>query len=331
MTSAAKNTVRHTTEYEMLRMALDGDSQAANKFLKYLSSSNPHLCQIMQETIHDLDDARIWPSLLCCLATHRWNDHLDCDRRSESTASARIDQSIIEVFALDETEWEGPMKKETLHRALDNPESRVRYAAAYLLGIRGDLRAIPVLAETVESGIKVWQLRAVRALAILKDELCGPPLLKMLIADRGELHREATRALHSLGEMAKSSWLDVLDHPDNHIRWHAARALGDIGDARSSMILAEGLMDENYSVRWATADVLAHMGAGAVQATLKVISRHKLKEPTRQAAYHALHGIVSRKVQVRIKPLLDALRGPAASVEAPAIAQRLLMEWEKVE
>ena len=31
----------------------------------------------------------------------------------------------------------------------------------------------------------------------------------------------------------------------------------------------------------------------------------------------------------RLKPLLDAMRGPASGVEAPMVAQRLLEEWER--
>jgi len=328
MISTNEMTVRHTFESEILRNALNGDMQAASKSLKYLSSANPHLCQIMQETIHDLGDARIWHSLLRCLALHRWNDHLDCIRRSHPNASERIDQSIIEVFTRDETEWEGLVKDDFLLKALNDPEPRIRQSVAYLLGLRGDLRAVPVLAETLENGSKEWQLHAVRALSLLKDELCGAPLLKLLITDRGELHREAGRALRGLGDLAKSAWLEALNHPDSHIRWHAARGLGEIGDAKYAMILAEGLRDENYAVRWATADVLARLGAQAIPATLTMITHHKLDEPLRQAAYHALHGITSQKTGKHLKPLLNALQSFIHGVEAQAIAQRLLMEWE---
>ena len=110
MTDAVKPTMRHSTESEILRRALDGNAQAADKFLKYLSSANPHLNQIMHDAIHDLDDPRIWQYLLYSLALHSWNDHVDCDRRSDSSASERIDQALIKVFTIDETDWEKPLK-----------------------------------------------------------------------------------------------------------------------------------------------------------------------------------------------------------------------------
>jgi HEAT repeat protein len=329
MTAIDKPTVRHTAETGKLKRALEDDAQAANGALKFLSSRNPFLRQIMQETIHDMGDPRIWDKLLRSLAFHRWDDHVDCERRADPEASERIDQSVTEVFILDESEWEKHTKEATLLEALNSPESQLRQAAAYLLGLRCDPQAIHVLEETIEKGYMIWKLRAIRALAALKDERCGLPLIKALVMDRDELHREARLALKILGPLAKLAWLEALDHPDSHIRWHAARGLGEIGDASAALVLAEGLYDENRLVRWATADVLAHLGEPAVPAILTALSRHELDEPFRQAAYHALHGITSRQVRERIKPLLDALSAPAADVSAPTIAQRLLMEWKE--
>jgi HEAT repeat protein len=331
MTATAVPTVRHPFESEMITSSLNGDIRAVHRFLKYLGSAYPQLCQIIQETIHDLDDARIWRNLLCCLALHRWNETLYCDWHSVSSTSERIDDSIIEVFVKDETTWEKSIKENVLQNNLDNPELEIRQAAAYLLGLRGDHRVIPVLAEILENGTKEWQLRAVKALAVLKDERCAQPLLKLLITGRGELHREAGRALWSLGELAKSSWLEALKHHDSHIRWHAARGLGEIGDQRHAMILAEGLYDTSYAVRWATADVLAHLGSQAVPAILTILSRYEINESFRQAAYHALHGISSSKAQESLKPLMDAMRDFASNIEIPMIAQRLLAEWPREE
>jgi HEAT repeat protein len=174
-----------------------------------------------------------------------------------------------------------------------------------------------------------WQLRVIRALGAQKDSRCAAPLLKLLVEGEPELHRQAGRSLMNLGEAARGTWLSVLDHPDSHIRWHAARGLGQIGAMQSAPILAEGLRDEEFVVRWASADVLAQLGEAAVPATLAMLTRHELEGQFRQAAIHALHGVRSQRVQERLKPLLDALRGLNAGVEAPMLAQRLLAEWER--
>ncbi|MEN8173571.1 MAG: HEAT repeat domain-containing protein [Chloroflexota bacterium] len=331
MNTTTKIKIRHPAEAKMLMDALDGNNQAANEVLIYLSSTNPNLRQIMQITIHDLNDDRIWGNLLKCLAIQQWNNQLDCERRTDSDSSERIDNAIIEVLTGDKNEDEKGVKEAVLLKSLESSEPKIRQAAAVILGMRGDPIALSGLDEIIETGTKTWKLRAINALADLRDEHCGKILAKIFIAGGGELHREAGLALRSLGVLAESTWVVLLDHPDSHIRWHAARGLSETGDARTANVLAEGLLDENYAVRWATSDVLAHMGASGVQATLAILSRHRMNEPMRQAAFHALHGIASRKVQKRIKPLVDALRGSAASIEAPVIAQRLLMEWDKVE
>ncbi len=320
---------RHIIESDLLKSALGGNEKSANKAFIYLSSTNPHLCKIMQEAIHDLAEPQIWSKLLTSLALHLWDDHLDCERRSDPSASLRIDQAIIEVFLEDRNGWEKPLKEKILQNALADPRSKIRYAAAYLLGLRGDHQSIPFLAEAIDDHYTEWKLRAVKALASLKDAQCGPPLLKMLIEDQGELHREASRALHSLGKLARSTWQEALDHPDSHIRWHAARALGEMGDTSLALTIAEGLRDDDFVVRWATSDVLAKLGEEGIPATLTMLSRYPLNEQFRRAAYHALHGVTSTQAQKQLKPLLDAMRGPAASVEAASIAQSLLLEWTK--
>jgi len=173
-------------------------------------------------------------------------------------------------------------------------------------------------------------MRAIKALSTLKDEKCASPLIKVLIMDRGKLHREARRALQNLGPLAESVWLEALNHPDSHIRWEAAHGLGQIGDARAAPTLVEGLFDESYVVRWITANVLARLGEQVIPATLSVLCSHEISEPFRQAAYHALHGCTSPRIREHIKPLLDALSGSDSKEPVSSVAQRLLVEWKKV-
>jgi HEAT repeat protein len=329
MNAETQTKLRHTAETEMVGRALKGQAQAADRLLASLSSLNPHLVQIMLETVHDLTDACLWEHLLRSLATHRWDGQRDCQRRSDPQASKRLDRSLIKAFTQDESEAERRVKEAVLGEALEDPEALVRTVAAYLLLLRGDLEAIPVLAETLESIPERWQLRVMRALGTQKDPRCGPPLLKLLVEGKPELHRQASWALMNLGEAAKPIWLAILDHPNAHIRWHAARGLGQIGALQSAPILAEGLRDPEYVVRWASADVLAQLGEAAVPATLAMLAYHELDGQFRQAAIHALHGVRSQRAQERLKPLLDALHGPNAGVEAPVLAQRLLTEWER--
>lgn len=330
MPNANERKLHQSDETEILHCALKGNLQAINKTLDCLSS--PYFCRTMQEAIHEMGDSRIWNHLLHLLGLGCWDGHeLRALENNDLKAYKRIDQSIVEVFIEDKNAWEKQVKEELLRNTLNmnNPEPLIRQAAAYLLGLRGEQQVIPVLEEIIETGSTEWRLRAVRALVVLNDKRCGPPLLKALIMDRGKLHREARRALQSLGTLAEPVWLAALNHPDTHIRWEAARGLGEIGDPRAALILAEGLLDESYAVRWASGDVLAQLGECAVPAILVVLRHQALSETSRQAASHTLHGITSPRVQKRIRPLLEVLNSGGDSDKVPAVARRLLMEWEK--
>jgi hypothetical protein len=329
MITPIKRNIRHTKQANLLMCAVNGDIQSINSTFAYLSSTNPGLCKMMQETIHDLGDDEVWCFLLRYFATHRTTNHQNCDRRSDREASKRIDQAIIEVFSNDVNVAEVSEKEFVLIKGLDNTEPMIRKAAAYLAGLRGNQEAIPILGDIIKNDTIDWQMRAVKALAAVDDQACVPPLVMALTIDREILHREARRALHHMGGKAKAAWMELLQHPDSHIRWEAARGLGEIGDASAAPILAEGMLDENYAVRWATADVLGSLGEDAVPATLTILCRFPITEASRQAAYHALHGIADSRVQERIKLLVEALRNPAANASVPVVAHRLLMAWGK--
>lgn len=319
--------IRHPAEARLLQKALDGDPQAANNTFQYLSSASPYLRQILIETLHDLVDERLWRHLLRCLALQHWDDLTECNRAANPEASLRIDQSITEAYTKDESKPEKVLKENILADGLKHSDERVRYAAAYVLGLRGNPIAIPGLEAAIRMGDQVWQLRAIHAISFIKSVESGKPLVQALAMDRDILHRAAQSALHELGQFAIPAWEEALNHANAHIRWHAARGLGEIGDTRCVDILAEGLYDENQPVRWATARVLAQIGPSAVPAILKGLCCHDLNELYRQAVYHALHAIVSHHAQEQLKPLLDALHGPAAGLEAPLIAQQILSEW----
>lgn len=320
--------LRHSSEFMLVRRTLEYDLNAVDQVLKKLGSTDFFQCKVLQETIHDLNDPLIWHYLLHYLALHRWDQQIFSSHFNDHFAAERIDQAILEVFTQDETMDEKPIKDAVLHEALVHPEDRLQYAAAYILGLRYDPRSIPILARIIDKGNRKWKLRAVKALSTLKDQECAQPLVKALTSDRGKLHREARRALQNLGSLAESAWLEVLNHPDNHIRWEAAHGLGQIGDSRAAPTLAEGLFDESYVVRWASANVLAKMGEKGVPATLSVLCNHEMDEPYRQAAYHALHEIKSLRVRKRIMLVLEALNDLTRKEQISCVVQNVLLDWE---
>ena len=322
-------TQRHPAEAQQVQLALAGDPLAIEKVITQLGSDNRWLQQIMLETLQDCADPLLWQQLLGCLALHHWDEHHDSGRRSDPQISERIDAAIRKLFVEDQADLPSTaVKLAVLHKNLREGECRIRSAAASLLGLRGEASGLAMLVETVHSGDVPCKLQAINALGKLKDERGGWALVEALACDDETLHWEASRALGELGEKALPALLDALKSPQPHVRWHAVRALGSIGDPRAAAGVAEALGDSDYSVRWAAADALVAIGLPAVPEILERLARYAPVDDTYQAAYHALHRLGAADVQRKLQPLLKALRGPAAPVEAPMLAYHLLQEWK---
>lgn len=333
----------HSSVQNMLLMAANGDIDAAAKVLGYLTASLYDLRQIMQNAIHECDDPHLWRCLLTYLAVGEWgvwdpfgDDETPRQRRLswKEPQSGAAAEAITQLYLLDRDAAEKNHKSLVLLRALHGP-APIRYAAACVLGLRGDPKPLDILEDMICGGgdpatavNEAWQLRAVDALAAIGDAACGPALLCALTSGRGPLHRAAARGLRKLGPASENVLLLALLHPDSHIRWHAARDLGQIGCTSGLDVLVEGLHDEHPAVRWATASALCGMEMAAVPFILREIVRQPLDENFRYSVYHALHGMNSSAVQERIRPLLAALRDPTAAYEAPIVAQKLLLEWK---
>lgn len=282
----------------------------------------------MQRAMHELSDPALWRHMLRCLAVHCWEDRQDTEYRASAEASQRIDQSIAEVFVEDEAPREAQDKECVLREALGESDRFVRYAAAYLLGLRKDAAVIPNLAQMVEEAPKSWQVRAVRALGAIGDERCAMPLIRALAMGKGALHSEARQALQKLGRLVEPAWQQALSSPEPRIRWQAARGLGDPRHVRSLEILAEGLLDSDPEVRWETSDALARLGDRAIPVTLEILRRGPASKPLRQAVYHVLSSVACRASRQQLAPLLEILCGPARGELVSEVAGRLLQAWE---
>jgi HEAT repeat protein len=283
----------------------------------------------MKETVQDSADPVLWQRLLGCLALHHWGEHLDSHRRADREASARIDAAITALFVEDaDGAASQAAKLQALRAGLVDAEYRIRQVAAIVLALRGDAEGIATVIEAVRTGDPGPKMQAVGALGKLKDERGGWALVEALASDDETLHRGASRALGELGGYALPALLEALKSPKPHVRWHAVWALGKIDELPAAAGLAEALADSDYSVRWAAGDALAGMGALAARAILERLTRYVAMDETYQIAYHALHRIGPRETQARLQPALQALRGPAAAVEAPRAASRLFQTWE---
>lgn len=317
----------------LLESCLAGDPAAVTRLLKLLGHPTLELRHAYQDAIRQANKTRLWRGLVSILADRCWETHLNepqpIQLHPDPEHQLRIDEGILDLFVSDHNPAETPRKTAALRNCCRSNSIQQRFIAHYLLVRRGDYSALGNLQSLFLQTSLEWQLRTVRLLANLNTAEGGPLLIEALSSRNRVLHHEAHRALAGLGKYATDAWITALQHPDSHIRWHAARGLGELGDLRAIPILAAGLRDQNAAVRWATSGLLARMGSRAVPAILQEISRGPLDEPARQAAYHALHGMTGHNLPARLEPVLDALHGPGSDLRAPLSAQKLLADWQE--
>jgi HEAT repeat protein len=328
---ANTRTIRNSPEAELLLQALSGDGTAAEIITGRLASPYPLVRQKMIETLHDLSDQRVWMHLLNCFALRIWSANQTLSTCSDKASAQRLDISIVEAYVDDWSEAECARKQAILTAALDSAEGNLRNAAAYLSGVRGDATVLPVLAEMLDKGDRRWQLRSIQAISSIQNPMSAKVLLQILIKDHEIYHQEARQGLASLGLLAVNAWQEALDNPDPHIRWHAARGLAELGNYSAIKVIAQGLDDENASVRWVSSDLLAQAGIKAVPSILEVLNRPPLSDACRQSAYHALLSMKTYRARECLKPLVASLSSPPTKHIAQVIAGRLLNDWERLE
>jgi hypothetical protein len=322
---------RNSPEAELLLQAISGDGTAAEIVAGRLSSPYPLVRAKMIETLHDQSDQQIWMHLLNCFALRIWSANQTLSICSDKASTQRLDISIVEAFVEDWSEAESARKRAVLATALNSGGGILLNAAAYLSGLRRDPAVLPILAEMLDKGDRLWQLRSIQAISSIQNPMSATVLLQILIKDHEIYHQEARQGLSSLGLLAENAWLEALDNPDPHIRWHAARGLAELGNYGAIKVIAQGLDDENASVRWVSSDLLTQAGIKAVPSILEVLNQAPLSEECRQSAYHALLSIKTYRARECLKPLVASLSSPSTKHIAQVIAGRLLNDWDRLE
>jgi HEAT repeat protein len=161
----------------------------------------------------------------------------------------------------------GKTAVQPLIKALSDDEEWVRQTAARALGVIGDARAVVPLIKALGDGNKHVRGYAASALDKLEwkpdtDEFRAA----YLIASND------WKSLVEWGEPAVQWLIEALRDEDGDVSWHAASALGEIGDARAVEPLIKALRDEDGDVSWHAASALGEIGdARAVEPLIKAL------------------------------------------------------------
>jgi len=148
-------------------------------------------------------------------------------------------------------------------------------------------------------------------------------LIDMLANTDGMLRQKAREALVKGGKRAVPALVRALHsaQPDQ-VRWEAAKALLEIGDARSIPVLVETLEDCEAGVAWLAAEALHAFRQVAWAPLLRALVQRGTESSTlRQGAHHVLHNQDGGACSDLLAALLLALESNTVP-EATAVAAR---------
>jgi HEAT repeat protein len=119
---------------------------------------------------------------------------------------------------------------------------------------------------------------------------------------------------------------EKLSSPDWHVRWEAAKALGEIGDPGAAEMLVAQLQDDDTSVRWAAMGSLINLGRSSLRPLLEALTRDFHSSRLREGAHHVLHTLFNRGKLTGVETeVFRALEGAAPSVQAAWAANKVLI------
>lgn len=135
----------------------------------------------------------------------------------------------------------------------------------------------------------------------------------------------ARRKLVGMGSAAVASLVVGLADKRHWVRWEAAKALGQIGDAASAEALVKALEDDQFDVRWLAAEALINIGRPALRPLLTALTDHGGKSLLlRRGAHHVLHDVDRGEWDAILRPVMTAVEDEAPSVEVMTAARLAL-------
>jgi HEAT repeat protein len=134
-----------------------------------------------------------------------------------------------------------------------------------------------------------------------------------------------------LGADALPELRAALRDADPWVRAHAVMGLArvDHDDARTALV--EALHDESFGVHWAAAKALTAAGTAGVRAALHGLLSGEPAPRLREGAAHVLrYARLTPEERQAVRPVLEAMRHPAADLTAPVAAEAALARLDRL-
>jgi HEAT repeat protein len=147
------------------------------------------------------------------------------------------------------------------------------------------------------------------------------------LGSRDGLKRQDARAeLIGRGHECITDLIHALKHPQEQVRWEAAKALVTIADPAATAALVDALSDQDSDVRWLAAEGLIALGRDSIWPVLERLTQRAGSEKFREAAHHVLHAHFDGELDELLAPVLGALDGPSPETGAPVAAYEALRD-----
>ncbi|HLZ69825.1 MAG TPA: HEAT repeat domain-containing protein [Dehalococcoidia bacterium] len=241
------------------------------------------------------------------------------ETRSLDAATRRAHHAAVAAFLAPPGDACDDARAAALRRGLTDRNASVRSLSAELVGLRAESGALEQLRPLLDDGNDRVRAAAVRALSTL-DPADVIPLLLRALERYDVVAAEAVSALAAIGEPAVPPLIAELRGGSAWARWHAARALGSVGDERAIQPLVGALNDGDGGVRWQAARALSRFGSAALDPLLRALCTMTVTPWLAEGADRVLQRVATGALYQHVKPLRRALHHLDAAVEAPVAA-----------
>ena len=143
------------------------------------------------------------------------------------------------------------------------------------------------------------------------------------LADRHGLgRRRARETLVKMGAVAVPYLTRALTSGDHHVRWEAAKALGQICHPDAAKALVVALEDHDGGIRWLAAEGLIPLRCKGLRALLEALVHRSGSVWLREGARHILRNFSGdEKLAGLVAPVLAALDSSQPILQAPIAAE----------
>ncbi len=104
----------------------------------------------------------------------------------------------------------------------------------------------------------------------------------------GLKRKQARKELVALGKASSPALITALSHPQDHVRWEAAKALQMIRDPQAASALVSTLKDKVADVRWAAAEALIPLKEYAILPIIEALAENYNSVTFRRVAHYVL-------------------------------------------